>query len=239
MQLTVQSLNDKPSHTAISYVWGDSQVTLPIKVNGDHEVPATTNLIEALVRQREEGINTLWIHALCVNQADDIRKAQQIRTMGAIYRQALQVVPWLGPQDGTTDTVLQVISAIYNLVIKLEVETLRKPNRVVCAHTEIQDHSDQLLRSLRATSAIKRGDLCLVVRVLQRPFWTHLWVIQELSLVSIARLWCGQFSIDWQVCEAVIIALTLICRPVKWQTNPYYLNSRIFACLLMRKDQHG
>lgn len=219
-KLTVHSLDDKPSYTAISYVWGDPQVTLPIRVNGGHEVPATINLVEALVRQREEGVHTLWVDALCINQADDTEKAQQIQMMGNIYRQASQVVAWLGQPDGTTERALQVICEIYDLVVKLEVETLRKPNLVVWARAEIQDHGDQFLRSLCATSTIKRDDLGLVVSFLQRPFWTRLWVIQELSLASVARLWCGRFSIDWQICEAVIIALTLVCRPVKRQTNP-------------------
>jgi hypothetical protein len=41
----------------------------------------------------------LWIDALCINQDDDAERVHQVGIMGSIYRQARQVLVWLGTPD--------------------------------------------------------------------------------------------------------------------------------------------
>ena len=76
-KLDHMSLNEYPSYRALSYCWGDPNVTRPIHVNG-HEVQATTNLHEALQELRRHGHIRLWVDALCINQSDIDERNRQV-----------------------------------------------------------------------------------------------------------------------------------------------------------------
>lgn len=39
----------------------------------------------------------MWIDAICINQEDAVERGSQVGRMGAIYRQCIQVVVYLGP----------------------------------------------------------------------------------------------------------------------------------------------
>ncbi|KAF2625530.1 hypothetical protein BU25DRAFT_115126 [Macroventuria anomochaeta] len=64
---------------------GANQQTRPVMTNGC-KVPATLNLADALLQQREQGIRMLWVDALYITQQDDTERAQQIQRMTTIYR---------------------------------------------------------------------------------------------------------------------------------------------------------
>jgi hypothetical protein len=71
--LTTVSFIDRPTYTALSYVWGDSKDPLAVYV-GDIEVSVTTNLAMALrcIRKPDDD-KVPWVDALCINQ-DDIEE---------------------------------------------------------------------------------------------------------------------------------------------------------------------
>lgn len=45
----------------------------------------------------------LWIHAICINQADRPEKSRQVQRMGDIYRNAAEILLWLGFDDCFND----------------------------------------------------------------------------------------------------------------------------------------
>jgi hypothetical protein len=63
---------------ALSYVWGDSSVTLPILIE-DKPYQVTASCHAALRRLRELGESSIWIDAICINQQDDDEKAARLR----------------------------------------------------------------------------------------------------------------------------------------------------------------
>ena len=65
------------------------------------------NLYVALLETQQEGIQYLWVDALCINQADEYEKAAQIKQMGQIYSMAEKVIAWLGLEPGTHVTAGQ------------------------------------------------------------------------------------------------------------------------------------
>jgi hypothetical protein len=75
---------------ALSYVWGDSSLTLPILIE-DKPYQVTANCHAALRRLRELGESSIWIDAICINQQDDDEKAAQIAMMADIYSSAEEV----------------------------------------------------------------------------------------------------------------------------------------------------
>jgi hypothetical protein len=65
-ELEVVSLNDDPAYFALSYVWGDPKVTLPIFLHR-HALQVTSNLGNALRRLRgPTKPMVIWIDALCI-----------------------------------------------------------------------------------------------------------------------------------------------------------------------------
>ncbi|OCL14541.1 HET-domain-containing protein, partial [Glonium stellatum] len=92
------SLNDSPKYEALSYVWGDPNIRVPIVLD-KHQFEVTQNLGLALqfLRLPKED-RMLWIDAICINQADSDERSARVQFMSNIYRDAHQVVSWLGDE---------------------------------------------------------------------------------------------------------------------------------------------
>lgn len=86
--------------------------TESITVNG-HEFQATENLEMALRHMRyHDRPRTLWIDAVCINQANIAERNNQVKRIGLIYRIARQVVVWLGlEKDASADARREVFQS--------------------------------------------------------------------------------------------------------------------------------
>ena len=89
------ALPEAPPYVALSYHWGDPNHTIDIEVNKSN-LPVTLNLHAALLRLRKDGVDTVWVDALCINQKDGKEKSLQVPRMDAIFRKASQVAVWTG-----------------------------------------------------------------------------------------------------------------------------------------------
>ena len=127
-RLSTVSLDDDPDFCALSYVWGDSSVTVPISIeapardgepngepNGEKdgaavvvEFQATINLEAALHKARAGGSRyrkaapeafRLWVDAVCINQNDPTERQHQVLQMRRVYKSARLVIGWLGGHD--------------------------------------------------------------------------------------------------------------------------------------------
>jgi len=75
------SLNDEPDYEALSYVWGLEQHRLYIELNLT-QTSVTRNLHAALNRLRHpDEPRRLWVDAICINQADNEERGQQVALM--------------------------------------------------------------------------------------------------------------------------------------------------------------
>jgi hypothetical protein len=95
-RMKVVSLKDGPTFRALSYVWGDEDVTKTILIDGQ---PFTVreNLWNFLKQyQSPKRRAYIWIDALCIDQSSDLEKNHQVAMMGQIYSTSLEVVAWLG-----------------------------------------------------------------------------------------------------------------------------------------------
>ena len=87
-------------YQALSYVWGSKNVKRSISLN-NRILPVTFNLESALRHLREQlknqpGGATLWVDALCINQADDSERTEQVQMMRSIYERCRCVIVYLG-----------------------------------------------------------------------------------------------------------------------------------------------
>jgi hypothetical protein len=85
-----------PEYEGLSYAWGDAIDKSAVTCNGI-SVNVTANLCNALKRFRDPSVSkTIWVDALCLNQADVGEKNIHIPLVGRVYSQATNTVIFLG-----------------------------------------------------------------------------------------------------------------------------------------------
>ena len=98
--MEIVSLDKEPSYEALSYAWASREGAHAITLSNASSLPLTENLARALRRLRKrDQVRDLWIDQLCINQSDLEERSQQVSLMGQIYRQARNVLVWLGDFD--------------------------------------------------------------------------------------------------------------------------------------------
>lgn len=65
------------------------------------------------IQPRRVGLS--WIDALCVDQDNVSERSHQVNVMGQIYTAACQVLIWLGPEDESTSSAFELMTALRSL----------------------------------------------------------------------------------------------------------------------------
>lgn len=199
-------------YTAISYMWGSPEDTKTITING---VPVAVgkNLTAALDRLRSSLVDKVWIDAICINQDDIDERNAQILRIRDIFSQSLAVTVWLGEDEmsGTgldswvetsfdnlrlCNTILeahgrQTLEVALGIDVKAwesdhnynELDGLPLSRDVLYFDNEWwadSDNEDEFRPShFRDLVAMALFHLC------RNPYWTRLWIIQELAVSPI------------------------------------------------------
>ncbi|KAH7080774.1 heterokaryon incompatibility protein-domain-containing protein [Paraphoma chrysanthemicola] len=95
--IRVVSLIDRPSYTALSYVWGDFDKKYKYKIgHGDSTIEITPSCFYALQDiRRHFGRISIWVDSICIDQSNNLERNHQVRIMEEIYSQAYMVYVWL------------------------------------------------------------------------------------------------------------------------------------------------
>jgi hypothetical protein len=210
----------EPEFTALSYAWGDSKVVEDIDVDGK-TLQVTTNLMAALkemrvsmhenneAKEREldhfDGSTLLWIDAICLNQKDDIEKGRQVRHMDKVYQNARTVLVWLGEEDKDTNVAIQEIERFSKAILESTAKSsfLLRNDYVGLKPTEYS----AVTRLVQEHILPKWEDWLGVRSLLNRPYFSRLWVIQEAALASHAVIACGHFRLLWNSFRRCFITL--------------------------------
>lgn len=184
--LKVVSLDANPHFTALSYVWGAATDTRTIRVDGTR-VQVTASLASALRHIRDSPPPSpsgepatvqiiLWVDAVCINQADIQERNQQVPMMKDIYSGAHGVTIWLGEGDALSDHVLDH-----------------------CRNDRFVDDVEKAAQSgLPPTREQMRVAVILQRNITRRPWWTRVWVVQEMVLAREDPLVkCGLKFCSW------------------------------------------
>ncbi|KAL8978226.1 MAG: hypothetical protein Q9205_006144 [Flavoplaca limonia] len=194
LSLRITSLNEAVEYDALSYTWGDPLPPFsrkdrsnwgmdavrryPINIDG-YLLEVTANLIDALHALADTGTRKsamksqyIWIDSICINQEDPLERAAQVSIMGSIYEAAQNVVIWLGGEDEFTNDALAAMKALS--VIPRE----RHPE------VKLADWYNQgtVLRRLGVQTNITPYMWLGLVAFLNRPWFSRVWVVQEVSL---------------------------------------------------------
>ena len=162
-------------YSALSYCWGDANKTKEIIVQGKR-VPITVNLEQALQAARNRSVQRprVWADALCINQNDPQERSLEVLRMTDIYKNAQDVLVWLGSMDGhEMNTSLRCI------------EAFQKNEKAD------SDSSQDLLDE--TSSAL----LC----IFQHPLWKRRWIIQELTTATNLELFTDSVWLTWKDLE--------------------------------------
>lgn len=174
--------------TALSYTWGDQKHTKTISIDGD-QFEVTNNLFDALQYMRHtEELRTLWIDAVCINQDDLEERSKQVLRMRDIYTMAAKVEVWLGRiQDENDELAIDLVRRLGAIVENSE-EAL--------AQGFSAQYQDRFIEEFGAcTPQVLRG----LSYFFKRPWWTRVWVVQELALAKqpMAVVRCGWKTVAW------------------------------------------
>jgi hypothetical protein len=168
---------------ALSYTWGSPADKKEIVVN-QKTVQVQANLEAALrVLRAKKPMRSgyrIWVDALCINQADLAERSREVRRMRMIYRQAADVVIWLGTEAEDSNKAMDLIKILSN---------------------SCKDGTDKYLgaKLRRDPEHLGCGAWVALSRLLGRAYWSRMWIVQELCLGgSHAPILCGEKCVTWE-----------------------------------------
>lgn len=168
------SLDDSPLYEALSYVWGNPDVTVAISLNG-RDFQVTEDLHTALLHLRQpDEVRVVWIDALCIDQNNISERTSQVAQMGSVYRQASKVVLFLGPEEEDLNGALHFFR-----------EFAANPN--LHYQTSLSPHF-----TYKNMTFDQRDLRVQITRFLSLPWWLRLWTAQEFALAEEAVFQYGR-----------------------------------------------
>lgn len=180
------SLNEIIEYEALSYAWGNASVTETILVNGN-EWQATRNLVAALRQLRSQEPRTLWVDAICINQANEPaareERALQLRRMKEIFSAATSVIAWIGTEDASSSRVFDLMEEMRKNRSLLE---FVKKNTISCENRKARDE------------------------FFARPYWRRVWIVQELAMAKILWVQCGLRKTLWDNLRPIFVNEKLV-----------------------------
>jgi hypothetical protein len=193
--LQIVSLDKPPPYEAISYVWGTLSAGSSIKCNGE-SVKITQSLNDVLSRIRHPvAARLLWADAICINQDDTKERAQQVMIMRKIYARARRVLVWLGPaNDGEAERCRESIEEIVRACRSASSKYPSRPSdyTVSSNFAELVQYAQIDLRKPRDSQFWH-----VVARLFDRPWFSRIWVIQEVAESSAIQVMLGNIEINW------------------------------------------
>ena len=168
-ELIVESLDyDDLHYTALSYTWSGSVGEHFISVGGA-PLSITENLSMALRHIRgPTRPRNMWVDAICINQGDYEEKAIQVNMMGDIFASGTRTIVWLGEKSADSDVAMDFIGSLRQRTLD-------------------QQDSD---------SKIEQTCPRAINELMQRKWWTRIWVIQEVLMSRRVIVQCGDRRVD-------------------------------------------
>jgi hypothetical protein len=149
------------------------------------------------------------LRRLCMNTKvrSPLEKNEQVAMMNTIYGNAQLVCIWLGDADEASCTAIRFIN--------------EETNRL--------NEFDALCDSPKATPK-----WAALLELMQRPWFTRRWVVQEIALARDARIYCGSDRISW---KDFATAVELFVQ-VEASTHRLSKAARLYSSLLSNGQVH-
>lgn len=207
-RLTTWPLDSVPPYHAISYTWGDAGSNTTILMN-DQPLRVRTNCEFALKQaywykrshsylyrkwrsrcyEQNRGqwyskSRYIWLDAICIDQTTLDEKNKQVAMMGNIYKRASCVLACIG--DHADDSLL-FFQSLYGLA-----HYVVRPRDMIRHARSGSFGVSFKFRLLHRYSTTHRFVLALA-RLATRPYFTRVWILQELQHAQHVTILCGQY----------------------------------------------
>lgn len=221
IHITLETHDDEryPEYETVSYTWGgeedDASLCQPIFVGPYWDVLLQTkncwDMLQFLRPSRYHRL--LWVDAICINQSDNLERGAQVAKMGFIYKNCTRTVVWLG-KDIVNSTSFEY--------------PLRRSLNEVC----ILGTGDKLFET--------NGKVDLR-KLLQRRYFSRVWIIQELLLSRKLLIPIGETEI---IVDALSVgAITgwqhTTAPWLEFSTKGRYLDLNIFQLMVATADSQA
>jgi hypothetical protein len=184
-----------PPYNSISYTWTTDgaydRATADFAVEIDKRLlPVLDSLRPFLEVLRSKGTlldgTWWWIDSICIDQTNFEERGHQVQLMQQIYRQAAEVIVWLGEASDDSDLAVDFIGLLDEM--------------------ERQRPSVPEVRN-RLQKDEYRAQWAAFLNLISRRWWSRIWTVQEFALPSSVSFWCGLRSVSrLAVCHSITIA---------------------------------
>jgi Heterokaryon incompatibility protein (HET) len=187
-------LDDPQPYMALSYAWKETALfsdtdlleSPHIKLNGQ-KFQVGHNLMSALEYLRRLPLVMLWIDAICIDQSNIKERGEQVLRMESIYSKAQSVLVWLGREAQNSDEAVHLIETI----------------------AELNDRADAPAWIPKTLTDKTHSRAWLAVHhLLQRSWWTRVWVVQETALTTSIEMMVGEKRLSWKCMEKFVRTLS-------------------------------
>lgn len=148
------SLTDTPtpSYDALSYTWGESEISRESIILDGTLLHVRANLYVALQAIRNStGPVVLWIDAISINQSDLDERARQVRLMRDVFAKARRVLAWVGPLQDERD-----------------IHAMELMTRIIL---EPATSTGEAARDVKSLDHLHEKSLSSLYHFLSRPYW--------------------------------------------------------------------
>ena len=171
--------NDCPRYTAFSYTWGDEHEAKFLSIDG-RLLGITENCHYAISQAYclpDQRLHTpYWMESICINQDDLAEKSLQVARMDVIYSNARYTLSCIGQHADDSEqlyTMIKVLGAQRNRDADWRPPSL-----------EFRELAESHGVSEAGLAEAKRALFC-------RPYFSRLWILQELALSHETIVLCG------------------------------------------------
>lgn len=193
ISITTHQLSASPPYEALSYVWGafipNDPYYILIGEKEEEGLEVSPNLFYILceLSLRETDL-VMWIDAICIDQDDLDERSSQVQLMRDIYERATKTIVFLGDETVGTSWILPLLEEI---TWSQEWTLSGESQAVIEAETKFKQR-------LASTNQIK-GILSngLYDDIALRPFWTRIWIVQEVVLSKNTTIMIGAHEVSW------------------------------------------
>lgn len=193
ISITTHKLAAPPPYEALSYVWGAFIRDDPyyILIGEEEGLEVSPNLFRILYKLSLHGKErVMWIDAICIDQNDLDERSSQVQLMRDIYEQATRTIVFLGEETVGTRGMLPILEEMtwdQRWGIDEEITT---PFSIESK----ANFKQRLATTSRAEGSLSAG---FYDDIAARPFWTRIWIVQEVVLSKNPAIMLGDQEITW------------------------------------------
>jgi hypothetical protein len=180
-----------PHYETVSYTCGNPASRSKIMLH-DHATDVLASSEVVLRRMRlPTAQRVLWVDSICINQENTKERGEQVTMMYEIYAKTSRNLIWLGPDDGHTEQAVVSIRAVLDAMAQ-EYDGLENLGSI------LRDEEGNEQISSTGLSVVNLDKILdSLGHFYSSPWFSRLWVLQEVSLAPTSICYRGDYEIPF------------------------------------------